>query len=224
MGRIVIAVIIIKSGIEMMRDTISQVLGERPDTSEVAAIKKAVASFPEVHGAYDLVLHDYGPDKRLGSLHIEIPDTMTAEEIDTLERHIQKKIYQEFGVILTGIGIYSMNTKNDECAKMRDHVRNMVLSHDGVLQFHGFYVNRDEKYMSFDAVLSFDCDRDAEYQAIMQEVQAATRITALSSLPTSTRAAPTTGRIRTKRKRQRRKLFERICEYFIKQIKSLLIN
>ncbi len=98
---------------------------------------------------------------------------MTAEEIDTLERHIQKKIYQEFGVILTGIGIYSMNTKNDECAKMRDHVRNMVLSHDGVLQFHGFYVNRDEKYMSFDAVLSFDCDRDAEYQAIMQEVQAA---------------------------------------------------
>ncbi len=66
-----------------------------------------------------------------------------------------------------------MNTKNDECAKMRDHVRNMVLSHDGVLQFHGFYVNRDEKYMSFDAVLSFDCDRDAEYQAIMQEVQAA---------------------------------------------------
>ena len=170
---LVIAVIIIKSGIEMMRDTISQVLGERPDASEVAAIKKAVASFPEVHGAYDLVLHDYGPDKRLGSLHIEIPDTMTAEEIDTLERHIQKKIYQEFGVILTGIGIYSMNTKNDECAKMRDHVRNMVLSHDGVLQFHGFYVNRDEKYMSFDAVLSFDCDRDAEYQAIMQEVQAA---------------------------------------------------
>ena len=61
----VISAVIIKSGVEMLRDTISQILGERADASFTKAIKATIASFPEVNGAYDLVLHAYGPDTYL---------------------------------------------------------------------------------------------------------------------------------------------------------------
>ena len=73
-----ISIVIIKSGIEMLKDTVSQILGERADASFTKAIKATIASFPEVNGAYDLLLHAYGPDTYVGSVHIEIPDTMTA--------------------------------------------------------------------------------------------------------------------------------------------------
>ena len=80
----VISVIIIKSGIEMLRETLSEILGERADISLAKEIKKTVLSFPEVSGAYDLVLHNYGPDNYNGSIHIEVPDTLSAAELDEL--------------------------------------------------------------------------------------------------------------------------------------------
>ena len=58
----VIAIVIIKSGIEMLKDTVSKILGERVDANMVIAIKKTISSFPEVNGAYDLIMHNYGPD------------------------------------------------------------------------------------------------------------------------------------------------------------------
>lgn len=169
---VVIAVIIIKSGIGMMRETVSQILGERPDCAMVNAIKADIRAEEGVHGAYDLVLHDYGPDRKVGSVHIEVPDTMTADEIDALERRIQHDILVKHGVILTGIGIYSMNTKNDAAAKIRDDVRSTVMAHDYALQFHGFYVNMEAKQMSFDTVLSFDISPEDAVRELTGEILA----------------------------------------------------
>ena len=84
----VIALVIIKSGIEMLRDTISQILGEKNDPDLAKNIKETVCSFPDVHGAYDLVLNNYGPDKWNGSIHMEVPDTLTADRLDQLIRDI----------------------------------------------------------------------------------------------------------------------------------------
>ena len=75
----VIAVVIIKSGVEMLRDTLSKILGERVDAQLAAEMKATIRENPEVRGAYDLILHDYGPDSYNGSVHIEVPDTMTAD-------------------------------------------------------------------------------------------------------------------------------------------------
>ena len=169
---VVIAVIIIKSGIGMMRETVSQILGERPDCAMVNAIKADIRAEEGVHGAYDLVLHDYGPERKIGSVHIEVPDTMTADEIDALERRIQHDILVKHGVILTGIGIYSMNTKNDAAAKIRDDVRSTAMAHDYVLQFHGFYVNMEAKQMSFDTVLSFDVSPEDAVRELTGEILA----------------------------------------------------
>ena len=170
----VIAVIIIKSGIGLLRDTISQILGQRADGKLVGEIKKTCRTFPNVYGAYDLVLNDYGPDRYLGSIHLEVPDYLTAEELDVLERKVSAKIFQDYGVLLTGISVYARNTRDNEEAKLYQNVRRIVTSHDSVLQMHGFFADLEKKTMRFDMVISFGCkDRAGEYRAILAEVRSA---------------------------------------------------
>ncbi len=152
----IISVVIIKSGIEMLRETISKILGERNDQELARAIHDTVLSFPEVQGAYDLVMNNYGPDKWNGSIHIEVPDTYSADQLDQLLREITMKVLGEHHVILTAIGVYSVNTKDEEVIRAKKQVEEIVFSHEHVRQMHGFYLLRDQKTMRFDIVISFD--------------------------------------------------------------------
>ena len=168
----VISLIIIKSGIEMLRDTISQILGERNDTELVKGIKETVMGFPDVQGAYDLVLNNYGPDTWNGSIHIEVPDTYSADQLDQLIREITMKVLAEHHVLLTAIGVYSMNTKDENVIKVRGRVQDIVLANEYVRQMHGFYLLEDQKAMRFDVVVSFDAkDRKAVYREVKESVQ-----------------------------------------------------
>lgn len=81
---------------------------------------------------------------------------MTVREVDRLTRKLEAKVYKETGVILTGVGLYSYNTGDDEAAKLQNEVRERVLAHEWAVQFHGFYVDMQTKEMSFDVVMSFD--------------------------------------------------------------------
>ena len=167
----VISIIIIKSGIDMLRETISQLLGERIDRELALAIKETVTSFPDVQGAYDLILNNYGPNAFNGSVHVEVPDTYTAYDLDDLLRQITIAVFEKHNVILTAIGVYSVNTKNDYAAKVRDDVSKIVFKNEYALQMHGFYLNEEKKTIRFDVVVSFDApDRKAVYQNIVKEV------------------------------------------------------
>ena len=168
----VISIVIIRSGIEMLRDTISRILGERNDAELAKSIKKTVIGFPDVQGAYDLVLNNYGPDTWNGSIHIEVPDTYTADRIDQLIREITMKVFRDYRVILTAIGVYSTNTKDEEIIKTRQKVQEIVFSHEHVRQMHGFYLLKDRKIMRFDIVISFNAsDRGKVCREVTQDVQ-----------------------------------------------------
>ncbi len=170
----VISLVIVKSGIEMLRDTISQILGERNDTELAKAIHETVTGFPDVQGAYDLVLNNYGPDTWNGSIHIEVPDTYSAAQLDQLIREITMKVLHEHHVILTAIGVYSVNTKDEDVITAQKKVREIALSHEHVRQMHGFYLLKEQKSMRFDIVISFDAgDRRAVYKEVVTDVQKA---------------------------------------------------
>ena len=170
----IIAAVIVKSGVEMLRDTLSKILGERADAQLARDIRATVTAHPEISGAYDLVLHNYGPDAFNGSIHIEIPDTLTADQIDDLIRRVTVEVLNKHNVILTAIGVYSVNTKDPEAVKAREQVQGIALSHEHVLQMHGFYIDRAEKLLRFDIVIGFEADdRGAVYRAVYEEVQAA---------------------------------------------------
>ena len=170
----IISIVIIKSGIEMLKDTISQILGEKNDPELARSIRQTVISFPDVQGAYDLVLNNYGPDTWNGSIHIEVPDTYSADQLDQLIRSIQMAVYQQHHVILTAIGVYSVNTKDEEVIDTQKKVREIVFTHPHVKQIHGFYLLKDEKAMRFDIVVSFDAEnRRAVYTDVVSDVQKA---------------------------------------------------
>ena len=168
----VISLLIIKSGFEMLAETVSQILGERNDPDLSKSIKSTVTEFADVHGAYDLVLNNYGPDSWNGSIHIEVPDTYSADKLDRLIRSIQEKVYVKHNVTLTAIGVYSVNTKDKDIMEAQQCLRQKVLSHEYVLQMHGFYMDKEEKTMRFDIVVSFNApDRKAVYKAVVDDVQ-----------------------------------------------------
>ena len=168
----IISIVIIKSGAEMLRDTVSQILGEQNDAELARSIKQTVTGFPEVHGAYDLVLNNYGPDSWNGSIHIEVLDTFSANELDQLIREITMKVMEEHHVILTAIGVYSVNTQDEEIIQARQKVREIVFAHEYVTQMHGFYWDKKQKTMRFDIVVSFDAaDRKAVYADVVSDVQ-----------------------------------------------------
>ena len=170
----IIAAVIIKSGIEMLRDTLSKILGERADARLARDIKESINAFPDVSGAYDLVLHNYGPDAFNGSVHIEVPDTLSADDLDKLLRKIMVEVYQKHNVLLTAIGVYSVNTRDPEASAAREAVSEIVTANPYVLQMHGFYLDKAEKTLRFDIVVSFDApDRGQVYREVCESVQKA---------------------------------------------------
>ena len=167
---VVISLMILKAGYEMLRQTISRILGERIDNELARAVKAVIQQFEDVSGAYDLILHSYGPDLLMGSVHIEVPDYYTADRLDNLEREIVQKVMDETGVILTGVSVYSVNTTNDEAAQIREDIRRRVMIKEHVLQMHGFYMT--ENTIQFDVVIGFEApDRHAVWQQIVDELQ-----------------------------------------------------
>ena len=156
---VIIGLFMIKSGIDVLRGSLSNIIGERTSKETSEAIKKLVCSNPEVKGAYDLIVNNYGPDRGIGSIHIEVDDNLTAKEIHPLTRRIATQVYTEFGIIMT-IGIYASNSSDKEIIQIRDTIKKEVLSHPTIKQMHGFYVDQEAKTISFDVIVDFK-DKDA---------------------------------------------------------------
>ncbi|MCR4703489.1 MAG: cation diffusion facilitator family transporter [Saccharofermentans sp.] len=158
---VVISLFILKAGVEIIVEAIDDMLGHRVEVEYTKKVKESVLRFPEVHGAYDIVLHNYGPDKYLGSVHIEVDDTMTADKIDALTRNITAGVYEDTGIILTAVGIYSNNSSDEKLMKMRNDITELVVDHKHILQLHGFYVDEVKKKITFDVVVDFE-EQDRE--------------------------------------------------------------
>lgn len=169
---ILLSVFIIKAGIEMIKESVDNMLGVRIESDLAKQIKKEVTKEKEVLGAFDLVLNDYGPDKYLGSIHIEVQDTLTVADIDKVSRRITKKIMEKYGVILHTIGVYSVNTKDKKIMKVQKDIHDIVFSHKGILQMHGFYMDDEDKTICFDIIIDFKVtNREELYKEIYEEIE-----------------------------------------------------
>lgn len=125
---VIISLVIMKAGVEMLQETIHDILGRRADAQLVSKVKQIILREPEIHGVYDLLVNNYGPNKNYASLHIELDDTLSVAQVDTLTRKIENSVFQETGIILTGVGVYAYNTSNQAAARMRNAIQEMVLA------------------------------------------------------------------------------------------------
>ena len=164
-----ISIIIIKAGIDMFRETTSKILGERVESEISSAIKETICEAEGVFGAYDLILTNYGPDRLMGSVHVEVPDNWTADKIDTMSREVAHKVFTKHHVALAAIGVYSRNTGDDAVKEIRSAVTRAVMSQEYVLQIHGFYCDTEKKIIRFDIVIDFAAPDAHEVQNKVHE-------------------------------------------------------
>lgn len=167
----VISCFICKAGIEMLLESVGSVMGARPDSELVMGIKGLVKTIPGVHGAYDLILNDYGPNFAIGSIHVEVDDTLTAKELHKLTKRIEYAVLAKYSVMLT-VGFYAHNTTDPVKQAMEEDIRNMVMEHEGCIGMHAFFTDDELMKMSFDITIDFNVhDRAALTQAVVAAIK-----------------------------------------------------
>ena len=146
-----ISLVIIKAGFEMLASPVDELLGARISPELVEDLKKEVMKFDGVRGIFDIILHNYGPDTLIGSLHISIDDTMSAYDIHGLTRNISERIHEKFNIILT-IGVYAVATGKNRRTDLQTIVAQTLARRSDILQIHGFYYYEKEHRVSIDVV------------------------------------------------------------------------
>lgn len=162
---VIISVIIIKSALEILKDTIDEMIGVRADSELVKKLKSKILDNKKVLGVYDLVLHNYGPNNIIGTAHIQLKDSTTAKEIHRITRKISLEVYEEFGIIIT-LGIYATND-NGKFSEIQKYIQKLTRNFKNIIQVHGFFVDEEEKNVSFDVILNFD---EKEPEKIVKEI------------------------------------------------------
>ena len=146
-----ISLVIIKAGFEMLASPINELLGKKISPELTRQIKHDVAEQEGVHGVFDLILHNYGPDVMIGSLHISVDDTMNAHDIHGLTRRISTLMYERYGIIMT-VGVYANATGSGPAAELQSAVLHRLSEHKEIVQVHGFYYSEKDRMLSVDVV------------------------------------------------------------------------
>ena len=169
----IISIVIIKAGYDILREAIDKILGTRVDSETARDVKDAIMSVDGVRGAYDLVLHDYGPQRLSGSVHVEAAENMTIQEFDALSRRVQQAVFRQTGVIVHTVGVYASNEHlSPEAQAIRDALDLAVADEPHILQVHGFYVDEAAKFVNFDLIVGYDDpNRKATFKTVVDAMR-----------------------------------------------------
>ena len=166
-----ISLVIIKAGIEMLASPVNELLGAKISPELLSQIKREVSEHEEVHGVFDIIVHNYGPDVQIGSLHINVMDTMNAHQIHGLTRRISEDMFARHGIIMT-VGVYAVATGDNKRAELQHTVMQALAAHEHITQVHGFYYFEDERRVSIDIVPDLTIHDDAAFiEELKAEVQ-----------------------------------------------------
>lgn len=167
-----ISLFILYSGVKLLLETINPLLGERPDPELIKNIKKEVCKFDDIIGVHDLIIHNYGPNKFMASIHAEVPDTLDInrihETIDTIEKYVSEKLK-----IYLVIHMDPINTNDTEIVNARKELSQILALFDNIISFHDFRVvgNDNYKNLIFDIVVKeHDDDISEKVTKKIQEI------------------------------------------------------
>lgn len=165
---VLISAVIIKAGIEMLASPINQLLGASVSAELTRQIKSEILEMEGVQGVYDIIVHGYGPNVSIGSLHISVPDTMDAHQIHGLTRKISEMMMSSHGIVMT-VGIYAIATGNNRHAELQKEVVQTLSQQEHVIQVHGFYYYESENCVSVDVVPDMTVTDDLAFINLLTE-------------------------------------------------------
>ena len=149
-----VAVFILRAGWGAARDTINPLLGESPDPELVKQLRELVLSHPQVVGMHDLIIHDYGPGRRLCSFHAEVPQDADILDAHDAIDHIEREIKEKFGIETT-VHMDPIATADEKVNQLRRQVADLARVVEPEMTIHDFRVVRGPTHTNviFDAVV-----------------------------------------------------------------------
>ncbi len=165
------ALLILKTGLEILRSTLADLLGKSGNRELADALYKAIRSTPGIANAADMMLHNYGPDAYSASVNIEIDHDKTVGEVYEYIHALQLRILEAYHVTMV-FGIYAVDNKNEDSRRLRSQIAQFVREHDHVKSYHALYHDKKNDCIYCDFVVdygNFDWDAlRAEFAAYMQ--------------------------------------------------------
>ena len=149
------SLVILKAGFDVLRNTISELLGRSGEEELAAALYEEIRATDGILGAADMMLHNYGPDAWSGSVNVEIDHKKTVDEVYRLLHELQLRIMHEHRVVLV-FGIYAVDNDHPDSKELRTVIGRFVDGHEHVKSFHAVYLQPGSDLLYCDLVVDYD--------------------------------------------------------------------
>lgn len=153
---ILVSLVVMWAGVGIAKDTLEPLIGQAPDPELANRLRKEVESYEGIVGTHDLIIHNYGPNRSMASIHAEVPRDVDIEVsheiIDRIEREVSKKM----GIFLV-IHMDPVEIRDERVLSVKETLQNVLEEIDSEIKFHDFRIVRGEKRINliFDVVVPF---------------------------------------------------------------------
>lgn len=157
---IIVACVIIASGIGIVKDILGPLLGQPPSEELVKSIEKTMLEEELIIGVHDLIVHDYGPGRIIASAHAEVPSTMDICEIHDVIDNVEKKIAKTLKIVIC-IHMDPIVIDDKEVNKYKDIISNVITEYNNSFTFHDFKMVKGPTHTNliFDLVIPFSVSK-----------------------------------------------------------------
>ncbi|MGN0398788.1 MAG: cation diffusion facilitator family transporter [Blautia sp.] len=153
---VLVSLVVMWAGVGIAKDTLEPLIGQAPDPELANRLRKEVENYEGIVGTHDLIIHNYGPNRSMASIHAEVPRDVDIEVsheiIDCIEREVSKKM----GIFLV-IHMDPVEIRDERVLSVKETLQNVLEEIDSEIKFHDFRIVRGEKRINliFDVVVPF---------------------------------------------------------------------
>ena len=151
---LIVSGIVIWSGVSIAKDTLEPLIGQRVPSELYQKITDMVESYEGIVGAHDLIVHNYGPNRSMATIHAEVPNDVSIETSHEIIDRIERDAKKELNILLV-IHMDPVEMRDEEVLELRDKTSHIVHALDPELHFHDFRVlkENEQKNLIFDLVV-----------------------------------------------------------------------
>lgn len=151
---IIMSLIVLKAGFEVLKETLSDILGQAGEKELAQELYRIIRAEPLVLNAADMMLHNYGPDAYSGSVNVEIDHSKTVGEVYAALHELQLRIMHEKHITMV-FGIYAVDKDHTQIRQLREQVAAFVRQQEHVTSYHALYIHPNGKDIYVDLVVDY---------------------------------------------------------------------
>lgn len=162
---IITSLFVLKAGVEVLKDTLADLLGQSADEEMAKQLYKIIRSEPIIENAADMMLHNYGPDAFSGSVNVEIDHEKSVGEVYAALHALQLKIMHEMNIVMV-FGIYAVDRDHEAIKEMRKRIAAFIREKEHVTSYHALYIDPSNQDIYVDFVVDYALQ---DWDALRQE-------------------------------------------------------